>query len=217
MQVQASDSEVLMRRALLMLLLSSLFTLHASPELWIGGSFIADRNEVSDEIAGSFPAMGESVSQIKSLGLDLDLVFFPSDKVRIGLIGGYNMMLPIGRTLTGGVNEGYITYDFDFRQDLSIGLAYYQFFTPRIGAFLTAAFGYSAYRTASEHIPNDSAPMDFIEEKEYGVLAELGVISRSGSMYFRLGFSGYYDLYHRESAGYRLALVVGGGVIIGGY
>ena len=103
------------------------------------------------------------------------------------------------------------------RQDLSIGLAYYQFFTPRIGAFLTAAFGYSAYRTASEHIPNDSAPMDFIEEKEYGVLAELGVISRSGSMYFRLGFSGYYDLYHRESAGYRLALVVGGGVIIGGY
>ena len=204
-----------MRKILLLLLLLVLVSsLSASPELWLGGAFIADRNAVSSELSSSFPAMGGDITQIKSLGLDLDVVFFPSDVVRIGLIGGYNFLLPIGVTERGGSNEGYITYDFDYRQDLSIGLAYYQFFTEKIGAFLTCNFEYSWYRTASEHIPNDSAPMDYIKHNEYGILGELGVVTRSNNMYFRLGFRGYYDLYHRESAGYRFGLFAGGGLII---
>ena len=216
MLVSDSDSEVAMRRLLAFLLLfAALGSISASPELWIGASFFADRNNISEDVADCFPAMGDSVSEIKSIGLDLDLAFFPSDVVRIGLIGGYNIMLPIGFTETGGSNEGYITYDFDYRQDLSIGLAYYQFFTSVIGAFLTCNFEYSWYRTASEHIPNDSAPMDYIEHNEYGVSGELGIITRSDNMYFRLGFKGYYDLYHAESHGYRLGLFAGGGIIIG--
>ena len=215
MLVSDSDSEVAMRRLLAFLLLfAALGSISASPELWIGASFFADRNNISEDVADCFPAMGDSVSEIKSIGLDLDLAFFPSDVVRIGLIGGYNIMLPIGFTETGGSNEGYITYDFDYRQDLSIGLAYYQFFTSVIGAFLTCNFEYSWYRTALEHIPNDSEPMDYVKEQEYGILGEAGIVSKSGNMYFRLGVSGFYDLRHRLDHGFRLSLTAGGGFII---
>ncbi len=203
-----------MRKILLLLLLLVLVSsLSASPELWLGGAFIADRNAVSSELSSSFPAMGGDITQIKSLGLDLDVVFFPSDVVRIGLIGGYNFLLPIGVTERGGSNEGYITYDLDYRQDASIGLAYYQFFTDKIGAFLTCSFEYSWYRTATEHIPNDSRPMEYVRAEEYGILGEIGIMTRSDDMYFRLGFNGFYDLKHRD-AGYRLALFAGGGIII---
>ena len=215
MQDWVSGSEAEMRKIIALILIGlSMMGAVASPELWFGVSFLADRNNVSKETETLFPAMGEKISEIKSIGLDFDLVFFPSDIVRIGLIGGYNILIPIGITASGGSNEGYITYDFDYRQDLSIGLAYYQFFTEKIGAFLTCNFEYSWYRTASEHIPNDSAPMNYIKHNEYGILGELGVVTRSNNMYFRLGFRGYYDLYHRESAGYRFGLFAGGGLII---
>ena len=189
-------------------------SLQAKPELWVGASFLADRNNVSSQIEDRFPAMGEKVDQIKSIGLDMDLVFFPFPQVRIGLIGGYNMMLPIGITAPGGSNEGYITYDFDYRQDLSIGLAYYQFFSDTLGAFLTGSFQYSFYRTAKEHIANDTAPMEYIKTSDYGVIGELGVISRADYMYFRLGFSFFYDLLHKDDPGMRIGLVAGGGFLI---
>lgn len=203
-----------MHKVFIVLMLIISLPLSASPELWLGAAFMADRNYVSDEISDSFPAMGDEIAQIRSLGLDLDAVFFPSDIVRIGLIGGYNILLPIGRTLVGGDNEGYITYDFDYRQDLSIGLSYYQFFSDKIGAYVNCSFMYSWYRTALEHIPNDSEPMDYVKEQEYGILGEAGIVSKSGNMYFRLGVSGFYDLRHRLDHGFRLSLTAGGGFII---
>ncbi len=205
-----------MRKLLVVFFLILSFPLAASPELWLGGAFMADRNYVSGEISSSFPAMGESIEEIRSLGLDLDLAVFPSDSIRIGFIGGYNILLPIGCTPEGGENEGYITYDFDYRQEVSLGIAYYQFFTERIGAYLNCSFEYSWYRTALEHIANDSEPMDYVEENEYGILGELGIVSRSGDMYFRLGVSGFYDLKHMKEPGFRFSLSVGGGFIIGG-
>ncbi|MBO8436163.1 MAG: hypothetical protein IAA97_04215 [Spirochaetes bacterium] len=202
------------RAAIFFLLVLSLSGVSAAPELWIGASFAADRNIVSEDIAASFPAMGESISVIRSLGLDLDLTFFPFEEVRIGATAGYSVLLPIGISEAGGPNIGYITYDIDTRQDAYAGIAYYQFFTPVLGAFLTCSFQYSWYRTAMAHIPNDSAPMEFFKEEEYGVMGELGIITRSGNMYFRLGIAGFYDLKHLENPGYRFTLLAGGGMII---
>lgn len=199
---------------LFLFFLVSLSSLAASPELWVGAAFTADRNMVSEEIDSSFPAMGKSISVIRSLGLDLDLTFFPFEEVRIGLTAGYNVLLPIGITETGGSNIGYITYDIDTRQDASAGLAYYQFFTPVLGAYLICSFQYSWYRTATAHIPNDSAPMEFMIEEEYGIAADLGILTRSNNMFFRLGLSGFYDLKHKTDPGLRFALVAGGGMII---
>ena len=204
-----------MRKLLLIIVFSLVFTLSASPEFWLEGAFIADRNFVSEEIAASFPAMGESVAEIKSLGFSVDFALFPSQEVRVGFAGGYNIMLPVGRALTGGSNEGYITYDLDNRQSLFGGLAYYQFFTDRIGMALTCGFEYSWYRTALEHVANDNEPMDFVYEEEFGVMGEAGIVSQSKNMYFKLGLRGYYDLRHTEDPGFRLALSVGGGFIIG--
>ena len=201
------------RFLLVMILLLSVSVISASPEFWIGGSFIADRNMVSSELSSSFPAMGEDISQIRSLGVSVDMAFFPWNEVRVGLVLSSLTQLPIGITERGGSNEGYITYDLDYRQDASIGLAYYQFFTDKIGAFLTCSFEYSWYRTATEHIPNDSRPMEYVRAEEYGILGEIGIMTRSDDMYFRLGFNGFYDLKHRD-AGYRLALFAGGGIII---
>ena len=108
-----------MKRLILILLISLLFfPIAASPEFWFGASFIADRNMLSPEIADKFPAMDEEVSQIRSLGISVDLAFFPWNQVRIGPVLSSDTLLPIGYTGTSGDNQGYITYDFDFREDL---------------------------------------------------------------------------------------------------
>ena len=205
-----------MKRFLLfMILLLSVSVISASPEFWIGGSFIADRNMVSSELSSSFPAMGEDISQIRSLGVSVDMAFFPWNEVRVGLVLSSLTQLPIGITERGGSNEGYITYDFDFREDLMVGIGYHQFFTDKIGMVLSAGFYYSWYRTAMEHIANESAPMEYLFASEYGILAEAGILSRSDNMYFRLGVSFAYDLSHPGNAGMRFGLFAGGGFIIG--
>ena len=103
-----------MKRLILILLISLLFfPIAASPEFWFGASFIADRNMLSPEIADKFPAMDEEVSQIRSLGISVDLAFFPWNQVRIGPVLSSDTLLPIGYTGTSGDNQGYITYDFD--------------------------------------------------------------------------------------------------------
>ena len=186
-----------------MILLLSVSVISASPEFWIGGSFIADRNMVSSELSSSFPAMGEDISQIRSLGVSVDMAFFPWNEVRVGLVLSSLTQLPIGITERGGSNEGYITYDFDFREDLMVGIGYHQFFTDKIGMVLSAGFYYSWYRTAMEHIANESAPMEYLFASEYGILAEAGILSRSDNMYFRLGVSFAYDLCHLGNAGMR--------------
>ena len=189
--------------------------LAAAPEFWLGGSFLADRNLVSSDLSSSFPAMGEDISQIRSIGLSVDAAFFPWNAVRIGIVLSSHTLLPIGVTERGGSNEGYITYDFDFREDLAAGIGYYQFFTDKIGMLLSASFYYTWYKTAMEHIANESAPMEYMEANEYGINAEAGIISRSDNMYFRLGISFSYDLSHLDNMGIKLALFAGGGFIIG--
>ena len=130
------------------LIIISMSAISAKPELWIDASFVADRNMVSEEIGASFPAMAKEVDVIRSLGIDLSLAFFPSDIARVGFVGGYSFLMPIGFSEPGGSNIGYVTYDLDCRQDLSIGLAYYQFFNETIGAFLISSFEWSWYRTS---------------------------------------------------------------------
>ena len=196
------------------LIIISMSAISAKPELWIDASFVADRNMVSEEIGASFPAMAKEVDVIRSLGIDLSLAFFPSDVARVGFVGGYSFLMPIGFSEPGGSNIGYVTYDLDCRQDLSIGLAYYQFFNETIGAFLISSFEWSWYRTAIEHIPNDSAPMDYVKAHEYGVHAELGIVSRSDDMFFRLGATGFYDISHQSSSSLRFGITAGGGIII---
>ena len=205
-----------MKRLILILLISLLFfPIAASPEFWFGASFIADRNMLSPEIADKFPAMDEEVSQIRSLGISVDLAFFPWNQVRIGPVLSSDTLLPIGYTGTSGDNQGYITYDFDFREDLMVGLGYHQFFTDKIGMVISLGYYYSWYRTAKEHIANESAPMEFVYASDSGLMAEAGILSRSDNMYFRLGINFSYCLKHRDQTGFRLGLFAGGGFIIG--
>ena len=56
--------------------------------------------------------------------------------------------------------------------------------------------------------------MEYIKTSDYGVIGELGVISRADYMYFRLGFSFFYDLLHKDDPGMRIGLVAGGGFLI---
>ena len=107
------------------------------------------------------------------------------------------------------------TYDFDFREDLMVGLGYHQFFTDKIGMVISLGYYYSWYRTAKEHIANESAPMEFVYASDSGLMAEAGILSRSDNMYFRLGINFSYCLKHRDQTGFRLGLFAGGGFIIG--
>ncbi len=213
-----------MRRLLLLVIISlMLLPVSAKPEFWLGASFYADYNEIPKNLKDKFPAMSEAadkegmpgINEVRSIGLSVDFAFFPWEEVRIGIVGASHTMIPIGFTPAGGESQGYISYDFDLREDLSIGLGYYQFFTPTIGMFLSGSFQYSWYRSALHHVANQSAPMDYIYFHDYGVLGEAGIITRSRGMFFRFGFSFFYDLMN-SPAGFRIGLMAGGGFIFGG-
>ncbi len=201
--------------AVIILSLAALFPAYSAMEFWMGAAFYADYNELSPSVRDRFPAMADEVNEVRSLGLSVDFAFFPWNNVRIGIVGASHTMLPIGYTPAGGAKEGFISYDFDLREDLSIGIGYYQFFTPMIGMFLSGSFQYTWYRNAAEHVANESAPMDYVMFSDMGILAEAGIVTRSENMFFRLGFSFSYDMLNKP-AGFRIGILAGGGFIIGG-
>ena len=85
-----------------------------------------------------------NINFINSGGLTANFIYFPSSSVKVGLYSSLDMLFPVGYVTSGGATEGYISYKFDYRFDLTAGVAYYQMFTDKLGMFIEAGMGYSS-------------------------------------------------------------------------
>lgn len=195
---------------LVLILLVSL-SLTAKPELWLGANFLADRNMISSDLKENFPAFGNGdFKHIKALGPGFEVSFFPFSQFRLGLYGSSHTVFPIGYMNSNDNTIGYIMRHFEFRQDLTAGIAFNQLFGSW-GIFATCTFDYSWYRTVKENSANNKHPDFNPIFSEYGITADLGLLAVYGKGYFKFGFS-YSNMLSND--GNRIVLFCGGGTRI---
>ena len=87
-----------------------LMPLSARQEFWIGGDVLYDLNIPTAEVKDSLESTYGRVEMINSVGLGLDMMYFPSDKVRIGPFLDLNIIFPVGVSFDGST-EAFISYE----------------------------------------------------------------------------------------------------------
>ena len=189
-----------------------LMPLSARQEFWIGGDVLYDLNIPTAEVKDSLESTYGRVEMINSVGLGLDMMYFPSDKVRIGPFLDLNIIFPVGVSFDGST-EAFISYESDYRLDSSLGLAYYQLIGPRFGFFIDVGMEYSYYRASTTNNPNSPGPVDYRRFGEWNAIGNLGIIAVRKNSYFRFyaGFS--YSLF-QSTPGFKAIVGGGGGVIL---
>lgn len=198
---------------LIIVLLLSIASLSSSPEFWLGASLRYDMNSISNDWKQYFPAYNDGrISFINSGGLNADFLCFWSPQLRLGLFTSLDMLFPVGYVADGGGTEGYISYKFDYRMDLTAGLAYYHMISPRLGLFAEAGMGYSFYRIAVTNDVNERDPGESNQFGEWIALADLGIVSVYHNSFFRFYASFSYSIL---TSGYpfRVGIGAGGGFI----
>lgn len=192
------------------LILLSLFSLSAKPELWIGANFLADRNMISDSVKENFPNFASGFKHIKSIGPGVEVSFFPFEQFRIGAFAASHTVFPIGYLNSSDGVSGYKIRNMEYRQDLTAGLAYNQLFGSW-GFFSTVAYNWSWYKVAKTNVANNKTDPGFNRFSENGITAELGLLAVYDKSYFKFGFSYSHML---SNGGNRIVLFCGGGAKI---
>ncbi len=188
-----------------------LLPISARSEIWIGADLVYDLNVPSDEIKENFVTYGGNIESINSGGFGFDLIFFPSDVLRIGPFMTLDIMFPVGVTSAGNT-EVLTSYESDFRLDTTFGLSYYQLVGPRFGFFIDCGMEYGFYRISTTNRPNDPTPVEYRRFGEWSLIADAGVIAIRKNSFFRL-YAGFSGSLFQPSFGFRVVIGAGGGFI----
>ncbi len=193
--------------SVLLLLIILSFPLSAKGEVWIGGNLLYDLNVPPANIKENFFTYGNAET-ISSVGLGVNLLYFPVNTVKIGPFVTFDFIFPVGLD-----SVAFISYESDFRLDFGLGVAYYQLIGPRFGFFLDFGVEYAYYRASTTNTPNNPLPVEYRTFGEWSLIADLGVIAVRKNSFFRFyaGFS--YSLFS-TSPGFRVLIGAGGGFII---
>ncbi len=187
--------------------------LNASPEFWLGASLRYDMNLISPDWKKFFPAYNDgNINFINSGGLTANFICFYSPSLRLGLFTSLDMLFPVGYVASDGSTVGYISYKFDYRMDLAMGVAYYHMLSDRMGFFAEAGMGYSFYSIAVSNDVNERDPGVSNKFGEWIALADLGIVSVYHNSFFRFYASCSYSILN---SGYpvRFGIGAGGGFI----
>ena len=187
--------------------------LNASPEFWLGASLRYDMNLISPDWKKYFPAYNDGkINFINSGGLTANFICFYSPSLRLGLFTSLDMLFPVGYVASDGSTVGYISYKFDYRMDLAMGVAYYHMLSDRMGFFAEAGMGYSFYSIAVSNDVNERDPGVSNKFGEWIALADLGIVSVYHNSFFRFYASCSYSILN---SGYpvRFGIGAGGGFI----
>ena len=192
---------------ILILVVASL-SLSAKPEVWFGANFLADRNLIADSVKPNFKNLnGGSFEHLKALGPGFEVSFFPYDKVKLGLYASSHTLFPIGYLNDAGSVSGYRVRTFEYREDLTAGIAYH-YLVSNWGFFANCSYDYSWYKVAQSNDKNSKAEVEYKRFQEQGITADAGLLAVSGNGYFKFGFSYSYIV---SNGGQRIVLFCGGG------
>ena len=213
--VPGSEAEMIKKLAAGLLIFFTLAAsaLNASPEFWLGASLRYDMNLISPDWKKYFPAYNDGkINFINSGGLTANFICFYSPSLRLGLFTSLDMLFPVGYVASDGSTVGYISYKFDYRMDLAMGVAYYHMLSDRMGFFAEAGMGYSFYSIAVSNDVNERDPGVSNKFGEWIALADLGIVSVYHNSFFRFYASCSYSILN---SGYpvRFGIGAGGGFI----
>lgn len=194
---------------ILILLALAVPAANASPEFWLGASLRYDMNLISPDWKEYFPAYNDgNINFINSGGLTVNFIYFYSSSLRLGLFTSLDMLFPVGYVASDGSTVGYISYKFDYRMDLSMGVAYYHMLSDKLGLFAEAGMGYSFYRIAVSNDVNERDPGKSNQFGEWIALADLGIVSVYRNSFFRFYATCSYSILN---SGYPLRFGIGAG------
>ena len=202
-----------MRKLAVLLIISLLsFPLLSKQEVWLGADILYDLNIPTSEVKDSLESTYGRVEMINSVGLGLDVMYFPFSMVRIGPFLTLDMIFPVGVSFAGST-EAFISYESDYRLDTSLGLAYYQLIGPRFGFFIDAGIEYGYYRASTTNDPNSPGPVDYRRFGEWNAIADLGIIAIRKNSYFRF-YAGFAYTLFQSTPGFKIVIGGGGGFIL---
>lgn len=164
---------------------------YSSYEVWYGGAFVGNRNFLSSGSQQYYKPMLDNLGisgemkYVRRIGLDLEMVVFPSPDFRIGPYIAAEFLFPVGYSATGG-DGGYLSRNFDRRSTLKLGLSYYKIFT-RFGFFTDVGMNLSVNRIATTNEKNHKGPVEYMTFGEYGYFADMGILAKAENSYFKLG------------------------------
>ena len=138
------------------LIVTALSSIYARPEFWLGAGLRYDMNMISPDWKQYFPAYNEGkISFINSAGLNANFICFYSPDLRLGLFASLDMLFPVGFVADSGATEGFISYKFDYRMDLSAAGSLYCF---KISSYRTPTSS-PAFMEISISLRTDSLPV----------------------------------------------------------
>lgn len=198
---------------LLLILLSSL-SLYAKPELWVGSMLTSGRNYLDSNIKESLVNTSySSVKRFNAIGPSLELVFFPFDNFRIGLVtmGSVNFVIGID-------GNSYYSRNLDRFYNIAGGLAYYQMLGDGTwGLGVDAMYFIRYYQFATSNIKNekDKSNVEYLRFNEQGIFVDLALIARFNRSYFKFGFNFLYPITAKNSTSFPFSADVfaGGGFV----
>lgn len=204
--------------AVLILLVLTVFSVSAKPEIWIGIDFESDTYTMAENMRDHYKGNGiyggnpANLKDIRSIGPSFDVIFFPSDKVRIGLITSTSTLFAIGYKTESGIS-GYKSYNFDYRQDFSIGIAYNQMFSEMLGMYMNVKVGTELNQVATTNRKNSREEVEFNRVADFIYGMDLGLLTKNDNTFFKVGASLLHSFNTPILEGYSIQLSVGGGFV----
>lgn len=207
------------RKIVLVLILSMLavFSISAKPEIWMGADFSYDIYNPSDYTRPFYAGEGtygaiDTIENIKSIGPSFEVIFFPSDKVRLGVIYSSSTYFAIGYKNNGNA-VGYKSYNFDYRQDFNLGVAYNQMFSDMLGMYANVKVGTELNKVATTNRNNSRDEVVFNRFADFTYGFDLGLLAKNKGSFFKVGAGFVHSFDAPLAEGYSIQISIGGGLI----
>ena len=206
-----------------LLTLMSMLPICAIPmEIYLGGSFFADRDYISKDTSHYFKIMNEDpdfyIDNIRRLGGGIELTYFPYSPIKLGLTLNYQMLIPIGFQRASVADDtaqnvvAHINYAFQAKHNLSIGLSYYWMMGETFGMYFDAGGTLSIHNVPLMNEKNDRTEISYISFKEYGVYGDTGLLLRHKNSFYKIGMHFLGTLSNKDT-GFAVAITLAGGYI----
>ncbi len=187
----------------------------AKTETWIGITVDAVHDRPSAALKTQIVESGTdqfkkgSFTAFNMLGPSLEISFFPSTKLRLGLYGAMKF------DFITGTDGARISNTFkDFKNGLRGGLALDLPFGSSMGIFTDIAFQYSWYRLALEYLKNSKEEYSTLVYTEPSIYADIGALARYKNWYFKWGFNFSKAIIQKDTTGFDISLFIAGGFIL---
>ena len=197
-------------------LLLSLYSISATPEVWLGLGGSGARNYATESFKNAIIDNGTTLYKkgvfeyLNTVGTTAEIMLKPSAESKLGLYASTSINYFVGID-----SSGYRSYHFDNKKDIRIGLS--SVFMKEDGFngyFVDLAYNYSWYRIAATNTKNTKTEPSYIRFQESALYADAGFLLRHEDSYFKMGLSYRMPIWNEDNEGKELSVLIGLGKVL---